>query len=202
MASPETLAQVASTADQLEAGDFSSLLQREFKPKTDTAKEAVQAAVQTLAEQALSNTKLIGSDALRTIEAIIAAIDAKLTEQTNKIIHHPDFQKLESAWRGLHYLVNNTETDEMLKIRVMNISKRELATTLKKFKGTAWDQSPIFKKVYEEEYGQFGGAPYGALVGDYHFDHSPPDVELLTEVSKVAASAHAPFISGVAPSLF
>jgi len=98
-------------------------------------------------------------------------------------------------------MVNNTETDEQLKIRVMNVSKAELGKTLKRYKGTAWDQSPIFKRVYEEEYGQFGGEPFGALVGDYYFDHSPPDVELLGEMSKVAASAHAPFIAAVNPSL-
>jgi type VI secretion system protein ImpC len=138
---------------------------------------------------------------LRTIEAIIAALDAKLTEQVNKILHHPDYQKLESAWRGLHYLVTNTETDEMLKIRVLNISKRELANTLKKFKGTAWDQSPIFKKLYEEEYGQFGGAPYGCLVGDYSFDHTPPDVELLSGIAQIAAAAHAPFIAAADPAV-
>ncbi len=97
--------------------------------------------------------------------------------------------------------MNNTETDEMLKIRVLNISKKDLHKTLKKFKGTAWDQSPLFKKMYEEEYGQFGGEPYGCLVGDYHFDHSPPDVELLGEMSKIAAAAHAPFISGADPKL-
>ncbi|MEO0819392.1 MAG: type VI secretion system contractile sheath large subunit, partial [Pseudomonadota bacterium] len=113
-----------------------------------------------------------------------------------------DYLQLESAWRGLHFIVNNTETDEMLKIRVLNISKKDLGKTLKKFKGTAWDQSPIFKKLYEEEYGQFGGEPYGCLVGDYHFDHSPPDVELLGEISKVSAAAHAPFITGAEPSLF
>src|SRR5882757_4604421 len=179
MAVAQTEAQGAAATGTIEATDFSSLLQKEFKPKTDTAKDAVASAVQTLAEQALSNTKLIGSDSLRTIEAIIAAIDKKLTEQINLIIHHKDFQTLESAWRGLHHLVNNTETDEMLKIRVFNISKKELSRTLKKFKGTAWDQSPIFKKFYEEEYGQFGGEPYGCLVGDYHFDHSPVDTELL-----------------------
>ena len=124
-----------------------------------------------------------------TTEAIIAEIDRKMSEQINAIIHHADYQQLESAWRGLHYLVNNTETDEMLKIRFMNISKNELGRTLKRFKGTAWDQSPIFKKLYEEEYGQFGGEPYGCLVGDYHFDHTPPDVELLGEMSKIAAAA-------------
>jgi type VI secretion system protein ImpC len=201
MASPETLTQGGAAPAQIEVNEFTSLLQKEFKPKTDTAKEAVATAVQTLAEQALVNTKLIGTDSLRTIEAIIAALDAKLTEQINQIIHHPDYQKLESAWRGLHYLVTNTETDEMLKIRVLNISKRELASTLKKFKGTAWDQSPIFKKLYEEEYGQFGGAPYGCLVGDYSFDHTPPDVELLSGIAQVAAAAHAPFISAADPGV-
>jgi type VI secretion system protein ImpC len=132
---------------------------------------------------------------------MIAAIDAKLTEQVNLILHHEDFQKLEAAWRGLHYLVNNTETDEQLKIRVMNISKQDLGKTLKRFKGTTWDQSPIFKRLYEEEYGQFGGQPYGCLVGDYHFDHTPPDVELLGEMAKVAAAAHAPFVTGASPTV-
>ncbi len=201
MASPETAVQTANAGEQVELSEFTSLLQKEFKPKTDTAREAVATAVQTLAEQALADTRLIGSDALRTIEAIIAALDQKLTEQINKIIHHPDFQRLESAWRGLHYLVTSTETDEMLKIRVLNISKKELASTLRKFKGTAWDQSPIFKKVYGEEYDQLGGQPYGCVVGDYYFDHTPPDVELLGGMAQIAASAHAPFISAVDPAV-
>ncbi len=162
-----------------ETSDFACAADAEFKPKTDNARAAVEAAVQTLAQQALANTQLISDDSLRSIEAIIAAIDAKLTEQINLIMHTEDFQELEAAWRGLHHLVNNTETDEKLKIRVLNISKKDLGRTLKKFRGTAWDQSPIFKKLYEEEYGQFGGEPYGLLLGDYYFDHSPQDVELL-----------------------
>src|SRR5262245_45098062 len=197
----ETQAQPAPAADEAQLNDFSKLLKKEFKPKSDTAREAVTSAVRTLADQALHDTKLIGADSLRTIEAIIAALDEKLTVQVNKIIHHPDYQKLESAWRGLHHLVSNTETDEMLKIRVLNISKRDLARTLKKFKGTPWDQSPIFKKIYEEEYGQFGGEPYGCLIGDYYFDHSPPDVELLGGMAQIAAAAHAPFITGADPAL-
>ena len=184
-----------------EGNDFAALLNKEFKPKTDEARGAVAQAVQTLAQQALSNTQLLSDDAAKTIEAMIAAIDQKLTEQVNLIMHHEDFQKLESAWRGLHYLVNNTETDEQLKIRVLNVSKTDLGKTLKRYKGTAWDQSPLFKRLYEEEYGQFGGEPYGCLVGDYHFDHTPPDVELLGEMSKIAAAAHAPFITGAAPSV-
>ena len=141
--------------------DFSALLMREFKPKTDHAREAVEAAVQTLAEQALAHTTLIADDSLRTIQAIVAALDQKLTEQVNAIMHHEDFQRMESGWRGLEHLVKNTETDEMLRIRIFDISKKELGRTLRKFRGTAWDQSPIFKKVYEEEYGQFGGEPFG-----------------------------------------
>ncbi|HOW61584.1 MAG TPA: type VI secretion system contractile sheath large subunit [Candidatus Contendobacter sp.] len=198
---PSAQVQPGAEVQTLEAGDFSSLLQREFKPKSDQAKEAVENAVKTLAEQALQYTTLISKDVLKSIESMIAAIDHKLTEQINLIIHHPDFQQLESAWRGLHYLVNNTETDEMLKIRVMNISKNELRKTLRKFKGVAWDQSPLFKKVYEEEYGQFGGEPFGCLVGDYYFDHSPPDVELLREMSQVAAASHTPFLAAAAPTV-
>src|SRR5687767_6386254 len=194
--------QEATTAiGAVDANDFDSLLKKEFKPKTDEAKDAVERAVRTLAEQALSQTKLISTDVVKSIEAIIAQLDKKLTEQINLILHHEDFQKLEGGWRGLHYLVNNTETDEMLKIRFMNISKVELGKTLKRFKGTAWDQSPLFKKVYEAEYGQFGGEPFGCLVGDYHFDHSPADVELLGEMAKTAAAAHCPFIAGANPTL-
>lgn len=196
----ESLQQPAAVEAELDA--FSALLQKEFKPKTDEAKEAVTTAVRTLAEQALADTAIVSADAVKTIESIIAAIDQKLTEQINKILHHEDFQKLESAWRGLNYLVNNTETDEQLKIRVLSISKTDLHKTLKRYKGTNWDQSPIFKKLYEEEFGQFGGEPYGCLVGDFYFDQSPQDVELLTEMAKVSAAAHAPFISAVSPTVF
>ena len=197
----EALAQSQQESGTLEMSDFGALLQKEFKPQSDKAKESVEVAVRTLAEQALAGTNLITSDVLGTIQSLIAALDKKLTEQVNLIMHTEEFQKVESAWRGLHYLVNNTETDEMLKIRVMNISKNDLGKTLKKFKGTAWDQSPIFKKMYEEEFGQFGGEPFGSIVADYYFDNSAPDVELLSSMAKVAAAAHAPFISAAAPSV-
>lgn len=185
----------------LEVEGLSSLLKKEFKPKTEEAQSAVESAVKTLAEQALSSAVTISSDSYITIQNIIAEIDRKLSQQINVILHNEEFQKLEGAWRGLHYLVSNTETDELLKIRFMPITKKELGRTLKRHKGTAWDQSPIFKRIYEEEYGQFGGEPIGCIVGDYHFDHSPPDVELLGEMAKIAAAAHCPFISGADPSL-
>jgi len=180
--------------------EFSSLLDREFKPKTDQARDAVESAVRALAEQALLNSTTISDDAYSSIGAMIAEIDRKLSEQINLILHKEDFQQLESAWRGLSHLVSNTETDEKLKIRFMDISKDEMRRTVRRFKGVAWDQSPIFKRVYEEEYGQLGGEPYGCLVADYYFDHTPPDVELLGAIAKVSAAAHSPFIAGASPA--
>lgn len=200
MADPQQQTAAAESV-VFEGTELSQLLQKEFKPKTDEAKSAVELAVRTLAAQALSQTKLISPDVVKSIEAMIAEIDRMLSEQINLILHQPDFQKLEGAWRGLHYLVNNTETDEMLKIRVMNISKADVGKTLKRFKGTAWDQSPIFKMVYESEYGTFGGEPFGCLVADYYFDQTPPDVELLGEISKTSAAAHTPFIAGASPTV-
>ena len=190
--------QSVATADQ---SDFAALLNREFSPKTDQAREAVDLAVRTLAEQALASTFTMSDDAYKSIEAIIGAIDSKLSEQINLILHNEDFQKLESAWRGLHHLVSNTETDEKLRIRVMDVSKEELRRTLRRYKGIGWDQSPFFKRIYEEEYGQLGGEPYGCLVADYYFDHTPPDVELLGSLAKISAAAHAPFIAGASPSV-
>lgn len=202
MADPTTQPQPgAAAAAPAEVNEFEALLSKEFKPRTDERKSAVKTAVRTLAEQALSATALISADAVKSIEAMIAEIDKKLSEQINQIIHHEDFKALEGTWRGLHHLVNNTETDEMLKIRVMNVSKKEVGNTIKKFKGTAWDQSPLFKKLYEDEFGTPGGQPYGCLLGDYYFDHSAPDVEILGGMAQIASAAHAPFIAASAPGL-
>ena len=184
-----------------EQGDLASLLNKQFRPSNKDAETAVQTAVQTLAEQALIDTKLIGEDVVQTIEGIIKALDEKLGKQMNLILHHPEMQELEGAWRGLHYTVSNTETDENLKIRVMNISKKELAKNFSKFKDVAWDQSPLFKKIYEQEYGVLGGHPYGCLVGDFQFDNTPPDVAILKGIAQIAAAAHAPFITSPKPSL-
>lgn len=198
---PQSQAQQQPEAVAAELNEFDALLQKQFKPKTDQAKEAVQNAVKTLAETALAQTTLISSDAVKTIEAMIAELDRKLSEQVNLILHHEDFKALEGSWRGLHHLITNTETDETLKIRVMNITKKEMSREIKKYKGTAWDQSPLFKKLYEQEYGTPGGEPYGAIIGDYYFDHTPPDVEILSGMAQVAAAAHAPFIAAAGPSL-
>ena len=152
--------------------EYSALVLEEFKPKTGAAQTAVETAVQTLAEQSLASTELISEDAVKTIDAMIAEIDKRLTEQVNMVLHDPQFQELEGTWRGLHYLVSNTESDEMLKIKVLNTSKKDLSKTLKKFKGTAWDQSPIFKRLYEEEYGQFGSGLPMMSAADGAYDNS------------------------------
>lgn len=190
-----------AAASAIELDDFNALLAKEFKPRSDQTRAAVEGAVKTLAEQALVNAVTLSDDAYKCIASIIAEIDRKLSEQINLILHHEEFQTLESAWCGLHYLVTHTETDEKLKLRFLDISKSDLRRTMKRYKGVAWDQSPLFKKIYEEEYGQLGGEPYGCLVADYYFDHSAPDVDLLASLGKVAASAHVPFISGASPSV-
>jgi type VI secretion system protein ImpC len=185
-----------------EPSAFLSALRKELRPKDQAAEARIQEAVDTLAQQALQSANLVSSDVVKTIQAIIAQLDQKLTEQVNQILHHDEFQQLEGSWRGLHYLINNTETDEMLKIRVMSVSKNDLAKSLEKFEGTAWDQSPLFKAIYTSEYSMFGGEPYGCLVGDYHFDNSPRDVGMLRNMAKVSAASHTPFIAGAGPSLF
>jgi type VI secretion system protein ImpC len=127
-------------------------------------------------------------------------IDRKLSRQLNEILHHPNFQRLEATWRGLHHLVYQSETGDQLKIRVLNVSKRDLFKDLEK--AVEFDQSALFKKVYEDEYGQLGGEPYGMLVGDYEFSRHPEDINLLKMISNVAAMAHAPFVAAAAPTLF
>ncbi len=184
-----------------EAEDFSSLLKQSFKPRSERAASEVENAVNTLVQQALADTSLIKEDVLDTIDEMIARLDEKLSAQVNEILHNETFQQIESAWRGLHYIVFNSETDASLKLRVLNVSKQELYRDLRLYPDAKWDQSPLFKAVYEQEFGQLGGHPYGCLVGDYHFDHSAVDIRLLRDLGKIAASAHAPMISGAAPSL-
>ncbi|MBL8343086.1 MAG: type VI secretion system contractile sheath large subunit [Rubrivivax sp.] len=194
--------EVQAHLTQMGMGTGYALILRAFAPQSHEAEAAVEDGLLVLREQVQANSSLIkDGDAARSIEAFIADIDRNVTEQLNPIIHHEDFRKLESAWRGLHYLVHHTETDEMLKIRVLNISKEELGKQLRIYVGVNWEQSPLFKKLYEEEFGTFGGEPYGCLVGDYYFDHTAPDVESLTEMAKIAAALHAPLVTGAAPSV-
>jgi len=202
MAETAATNQTGTAIETRDVDAFSNLLRKSFKPRNDSAATEVENAVRTLVRQALEDTSLVKEDVLDTIESMIAKLDQQLSIQLNEIIHAPAFQKIESAWRGLNYLVFNSETDTTLKIRFMNVSKEELYREFKVYPGARWDQSPIFKKLYEAEYGQLGGDPYGCLVGDYYFDHSPPDVQLLRDISKISAAAHAPFFAAANPSLF
>jgi type VI secretion system protein ImpC len=189
------------TAETRDPEAFADLLKKSFKPRSDRAAEEVENAVATLVQQALEDTSLVKEDVLDTLESMIARLDEKLTIQLNEIIHAEEFQQIESAWRGLHHCVFNSETDTTLKIKVLNISKNELFRDFKMYPGARWDQSPLFKKLYGAEYDQLGGEPYGCLVGDYYFDHSPTDVQLLRDISKVAGAMHAPFFAAANSTL-
>jgi type VI secretion system protein ImpC len=149
--------------------------------------------------QVLQGEVTVSKDTEAMINARIAQIDHLVSLQLNEILHHQQFQKLEGSWRGLKYTLDSSETSTMLKIRMMNVSKKELLKDLQR--ATEFDQSAIFKKVYEEEYGVFGGEPFAALIGDYEFTKHPEDIELLEKMSHVAAGAHAPFLTAAAPEL-
>ena len=184
------------------AEEFAQVLKGNFKPRTERAATEVENAIQTLVTQALADSSLVKSEVLDTIEEMIARLDEKLSAQMNEVLHAPEFQQLESAWRGLNYLVFNSETDATLKIRVMNIGKMELYRNLKNnYPGARWDQSPLFKAIYESEFGTLGGEPYGALVADYAFSHNAVDVQLLRDLSKIASASLAPLVTGADPNL-
>lgn len=203
MSQQETIqSQDAFAQNVSEVDEFATLLKQSFKPKTDRAATEVDNAITTLVKTALADANVIQDDVMDTISEMIQRLDEQLSAQLNEVMHAPEFQQLESAWRGLSYLAHNSETDASLKMRVMNVSKTELYRDLKTYPGAKWDQSPLFKRIYEAEFGQLGGQPYGALVGDYYFDHSSQDVSLLRDLGKIAASSHCPFISGASASLF
>jgi type VI secretion system protein ImpC len=158
------------------------------------------AVVEKFVDQVLARTSSASIDVVQQINDSIAELDDRISAQLNDVMHHPEFQKLEASWRGLHDFVMNTETGTQLKLRLMNASKVDLLKDLKS--AVEFDQSALFKKVYEEEYGTFGGHPYSMLVGDYEFGPNSEDVLFLTKISNVAAAAHAPFIASVSPSMF
>src|SRR5215467_1333112 len=155
--------------------------------------------VRDFVEQVLKGAMTVSKDAEAMITARIAEIDRLVSLQLNEVLHNASFQKLEGTWRGLKYLMDQSETSDKLKIRVLNATKTEMLRDLQR--APEFDQSALFKKVYEEEFGVFGGAPFAALVGDYEFGPKPEDMELLEKVAQVAASAHAPFLSAASPDM-
>jgi type VI secretion system protein ImpC len=164
------------------------------------ARERGKDLVRNFVNEVLKGTVTIAADTEAMINARIAQIDELLSSQLNEIMHHPEFQRLEATWRGLFYLLSSTETSTTLKLKVFNVSKKDLLKDLQK--ASEFDQSALFKKVYEEEFGVFGGSPFGALLGDYEFGKGNQDMELLEKIASVAAAAHAPFITGTSPDMF
>src|SRR5690606_9016789 len=177
-----------------------SLLDQAISATKQTEPEHAQELLRTLTEEALKGTVTYSKNLTVTLNKAIAAIDEQMSKQLAAIMHHPSFTKLEGTWRGLHYLVMNSETSATLKIRVLNISKKELYKDLSK--AVEFDQSQTFKKVYESEFGTPGGEPYGALIGDYEFTNHPEDIETLTYMSNVSAAGFCPFLSSASPALF
>lgn len=166
----------------------------------ERAKERGKGLVKQFVSEVLEGTITVSPDTESMLNARIAEIDRLISAQLNEIMHHEEFQRLESTWRGLKHLLDESETGTQLKIKVFNAQKKELLRDLQR--APEFDQSALFKKIYEQEYGVFGGDPFGCLIGDYYFDKSGRDVELLEKISEVAAASHAPFISGTDPDMF
>jgi len=189
----------AATEQVAEKGLLDQIVEQ-GKVGTDAAtRERGKSLVKEFINQVLEGQVTISKDTEAMINARVAQIDHLVSIQLNEILHHPQFQKLEGSWRGLKYLLSQSETSPMLKIRVMNVSKKDLLRDLQR--APEFDQSALFKKIYEEEFGVFGGEPFAAMIGDYEFSKHPEDLELLEKVSNVAAAAHAPFLTAASAQL-
>ena len=189
--------QVAATE---ELGVLDQIIQKGKMARDDSQVDRAKDLVGEFVHQILDKGMTISSDTMKMIQEQIASIDGLLSDQVNEILHDPEFQRMEAAWRGLNYLVMNTETSTSLKLRLLCVSKSELFKDLDT--ASEFDQSALFKKVYEEEYGTFGGNPFSLLIGDFEFGRHPQDMALLEKISNVAAAAHAPFLSAADSRLF
>src|SRR5687768_14243447 len=192
--------QAAAFTSAGELGLLDQILEQGKVGRDTETRERGKDLVKRFVAEVLEGSITVARDTEMMINARIAQIDHLLSLQVNEILHHAEFQRLEASWRGLKYLLSQSETGTMLKIKVLNVSKKELLKDLQR--AAEFDQSAMFKKVYEEEYGVFGGTPFGALVGDYYFDKSGQDMELLEKISNVAAAAHAPFVSAASNEMF
>jgi type VI secretion system protein ImpC len=201
MADPQSAQASVSAGEQVQESNLLDQIVEEGRFGAEpAAKERGKNLVKEFVAQVLEGSMTIARDAEMMINARIAQIDHLISLQLNEVLHHPSFQKLEGTWRGVKYLMDQSETGTQLKIKILNCGKKELLKDLQR--APEFDQSALFKKVYEEEYGVFGGSPFGALVGDYEFGKHPEDIELLEKVSNVAAAAHAPFVSAANSDLF
>jgi type VI secretion system protein ImpC len=193
-------ATAAAAAQTTELGLLDQIVEQGRLARDPASRDRGKDLVSNFVNQVLEGSMTVSKDAEAMINARIAQIDHLISLQLNEVMHHESFQKLEGTWRGLKYLLNQSETGEGLKIKIFNAGKKELLKDLQR--APEFDQSALFKKVYEEEFGVFGGAPFGALIGDYHFGRGPEDIETIERISQVAASAHAPFLTGADPQFF
>lgn len=194
----ETQGAPAATTTTLEEGGL-GLLDQVIGATKQTERDRAQELIKALTEEALKGTVTYSRNLTQTFDRAIAALDQKISTQLNAVMHNERFSKLEGSWRGLNYLVMNSETGTSLKLRMLNISKRELSRDLQR--AVEFDQSQTFKKLYENEFGSPGGEPYGAIIGDYEWTNHPDDIETLRLMSNVAAAAFAPFVSAAAPQM-
>jgi type VI secretion system protein ImpC len=197
---PKPDAQPPDAAAKTETVTLEKLLTEGKLVRDESQLPHARELVREFATQALDEGMTVSDDVVAAIKTRMAQIDSAIGDQLNGILHHPEFQQLEASWRGLHYFVMNSETGTRLKLRLLNATKQELRTDLEK--ATEFDQSVLFKKVYEEEYGTYGGHPYSCLIGDFEFGRHMQDVKMLEMISGVAAAAHAPFIAAASPKLF
>jgi type VI secretion system protein ImpC len=200
MANLEPQQAAAQSPEVVEVNLLDSIVEQGRFGREPAAVERGRGLVRKFVAEILEGSMVVSHDTEAMINARIAQIDHLVSVQLNEIMHHPDLQKLEASWRGLKYLLSQSETGASLKIKVLNVSKKDLLKDLQR--AAEFDQSAIFKKVYEEEFGVFGGSPFAALIGDYEFGKSGQDIELLEKVSQVAAASHAPFLSSTAPDMF
>jgi type VI secretion system protein ImpC len=195
----KTAAPAKAAATAAEVGLLDQIVEQGRFGKEAPAKERGKDLIKQFVGEVLEGSITMGRDTEAMLNARIAQLDHLISLQLNEVMHAPEFQKLEATWRGLKYLLSQTETSTMLKIKILNVNKKELLRDLQR--APEFDQSALFKKVYEEEYGVFGGAPFGAILGDYEFSRSGQDIELLEKVSQVAAAAHAPFITAASAEM-
>src|SRR6266850_4947675 len=192
-------ATAAQATEQQERGLLDQIVEQGKLGKDPAARERGKSLIKEFVNQVLQGEMTVSRDTESMINSRIAQIDHLLSIQLNEILHHPDLQKLEGSWRGLKYMLDQSETSDMLKIKILNCGKKDLLRDLQR--APEFDQSALFKKVYEEEFGVFGGSPFGALIGDYEFGRGPEEIELLEKVAQVASAAHAPFLSAASPEM-
>ena len=191
---------VVTVEQQGESDLLTRILDQGRLARSDVQVQQARDMIAEFVQEVMQGQLVVTKDMETAINTRIAEIDRVVSSQLNEIMHAEEFQKLEGSWRGLNHLVMNSETGTMLKIRVFNVSKKDLLKDLER--AAEFDQSALFKKIYEEEFGMFGGQPYGAMVGDYEFSNHPQDIALMEKISQVAAAANAPFIGAASPQLF